>query len=339
MRTLAKRTLGLLGVGAMVLGLNALHPARSNPPPPQPPGPTNPSPPLAPPTDPHDRQPTEVPPLANSVFDNNEATTLSYQGLLVTVDGDHRQAADAAGPPPVITGQYRGKPIFNLRIDDGGQPTTVEVRRLDSTTTLPQIVIMSYTGGAHCCTITKLLTIDVSGTWHIVDGGMLDGDAPYRFIDLNGDGNSELVSVDNSFLYAFACYACSYAPTRISTLTGLDLRDTTRDPRYQDFLRAELRDMEKFARAQHDMPPNGYLAGWVAQKALVGELDAAWRTMLASYDRTSDDGLIQCRTAEPIEKCPESEQFRVSFPAALAQHLVRQGYLTADQGRRLDLGD
>jgi hypothetical protein len=336
MRTSVKLAFGFVGVCALVLGLYSFHSWRSSPAPPPAPSVANPTPPSATTTETPSHEPADAPALARTVFEGGEATTLNYQSLLVTVEGDQRPAADPSGPIPVITGRYQGKVIFSLRIDDGGRPTTVEVRHLNGTATLPQVVIMSYTGGAHCCTDTKILTADSSGSWHLVDGGTLDGDTPYRFIDLNKDGSSELVSVDNSFLYAFGCYACSYAPTRISKLAGLELRDVTREPIYQDFLRGELQAMEKFAQGNHDWEANGYLAGWVAQAALVDGLDAAWRTMLASYDRKSDDGLIKCRLTAPMDNCPESEQVRVSFPESLAEHLVQNGYLTPEQAQRLD---
>jgi serine protease Do len=71
----------------------------------------------------------------------------------------------------------------------------------------------SFTGGAHCCTETQIATSDSDGRWSVLKADRLDGDG-YQFEDLDEDGVSELVSVDNSFLYDFDAYAMSYAPVR-----------------------------------------------------------------------------------------------------------------------------
>jgi hypothetical protein len=208
--------------------------------------------------------------------------------------------------------------------------------RLDPTTSLPQVILEYFWGGAHCCTITKIATVDSSGKWHAVDGEVLDGGG-YRFEDLDGNGGNELVSVDNSFLYAFACYACSYAPTRIHKLIGSELREVTRNPRYQNFLRQQLREMETYAlkSSEDQLHSNGYLAGWVAAKSLVDEFGQAWRTMLTAYDRDSDWTLEECLIGVSIDKCPEDKKRRLEFPEALAKHLVDNGYITAEEKQRL----
>lgn len=236
---------------------------------------------------------------------------------------------------PVFTGHYRGKTIFSLRIEDGEDwDDAVELRRLDPDTSLPQIVLTAYTGGAHCCTVTKIVTY-TGKRWRVVDAGTIDGDTGYKFVDLNGDRGSELISVDNSFLYAFSAYAFSYAPTVIKLLSGSELKIVTRDRRYRGFLRDELRRMETEASASgvldSDVGRNGYLAGWVAQKILVGELEDAWRTMLVSYQRDASWTLDECLNGALAFECPGAETYPVAFPPALASHLMRTGYLTADQ--------
>jgi hypothetical protein len=39
------------------------------------------------------------------------------------------------------------------------------------------------------------------------------------------------------------------------------------------------------SRDGSESEPNGYLAAWVAQKAVVGQFSRAWKTMLATYDK------------------------------------------------------
>ena len=276
--------------------------------------------------------------VAKSVeYDGKQSATLTEGNLVITVDREPARD-DPKLFLPVATGSYRGEKVFELHIDENGMEepaATVSVMRLDPQTSMPQIVMTYFWGGAHCCTVTKIATIDSSGKWHVMDGSALDGDG-YQFQDLDGDGGAELVSVDNSFLYAFASYASSNAPTRIIKLTGVELKDVTQDPRYQGFLRQQLREME--SHLEKDNPePNGYLGGWVAQKALLGELGEAWRTMLSSYDPKSDWELEECETGAPIESCPEGGKRKLDFPEALANHLVSHGYLTSDQRQRLEL--
>ena len=181
---------------------------------------------------------------------------------------------------------------------------------------------------------SEIATIDEAGNWHLIDGGRLDGEG-YEFQDLDGNGGLNLISVDNSFLYAFAPYAASNAPTRIKKVVGSELRDVTQLPQYRSFLRVQLQKMEANARTYgpETLHSNGYLAGWVAQKALVGEFSEAWGIMLTSFDRKSDWTTLACARPLPLDQCPEAEQKVVAFPEALAAHLVTDGYITSEEER------
>jgi uncharacterized protein len=72
---------------------------------------------------------------------------------------------------------------------------------------------------------------------------------------------------------------------------------------------------------------NGFLAGWVAHNALVGNGTEAWRKMLDLYDRNSDWDLSVCTVAtKGFDPCPDyAKRFR-DFPTALREHLVKYGY-------------
>ena len=187
----------------------------------------------------------------------------------------------------------------------------------------------SFTGGAHCCTETQIATSDSDGRWSVLKADTLDADG-YQFEDLSGDGVSEVVSIDNSFLYAFDCYACSYAPVRIQKLQGTRLRDVHRD--YPMFLRQDLYRMEYSAERTRELwHSNGFLGGWVAAKALVGQFEDAWARMLVSYDRNSDWLLEECTTGASLDKCPVGLKKRISFPEALRKHLITHGYIEGQE--------
>ncbi len=65
---------------------------------------------------------------------------------------------------------------------------------------------------------------------------------------------------------------------------------------------------------------NGILAGYVAQKILLGEYEEAWQFLLANYDKNSDWGLDIYGESTAIGKYPD-------FPTALSAFLLKNGYL------------
>src|SRR5690606_10596261 len=105
---------------------------------------------------------------------------------------------------------------------------------LDPDNKYPEIVFSSYTGGAHCCSDTLVLTSDETGAkWSTVEVGQFDGDL-MTAVDLNGDARYELVTRDNRFLYRFGCYACSTAPLQILQLQGDRIADVSGDEAYRE---------------------------------------------------------------------------------------------------------
>jgi hypothetical protein len=280
--------------------------------------------------------PADQAPLARISYDGKKPSGLTYGDVSLTVD-----SAPVAGGPervPVVTGRYKGQGAFTIRLDDDAaqeEPAaTVSLMKIDPSTPAPQVVLSYFTLGAHCCTMTRIATVDAGGQWRVVDAGALDGEG-YEFKDLDGDGGSQLISVDNSFLYAFGCYACSVAPPQIHKLIGPALTDVTREVRYQPFLKYQIRQMEQAATQDGQWGSNGFLGGWVATKALVGELSDAWRTMLERYDRQPDWNMDECVTGAELDKCPPDQVLKLNFPAALAKHLLAHGYITADERRQL----
>jgi hypothetical protein len=284
--------------------------------------------------------PPDQAPVATVTYGGKKPSGVQYDDISLTVDSE----PVSGGPErlPVVTGRYKGQMAFTIRPspDDYGQEepaATVSLIRIDPSSPAPQVVLTYFWGGAHCCTLTRIATLDNAGQWHTVDGGALDGDVGYQFKDLDGNGGSELISIDNSFLYAFDSYAGSYAPTQIHKLVGAALKDVTREPRYQPFLRFQLRQMEAAATQDDQLGSNGYLGGWVASKALVGELSGAWQTMLARYDRKSDWSLEECVTGVELDKCPPDKLRKLNFPQALAKHLLAHGYITSNELQHLQI--
>jgi serine protease Do len=285
--------------------------------------------------------PADQVPVARISYDGKKPAGLQHGDISLTVDSE----PVAGGPErmPFVTGRYKGQTAFTIRLNDGpdsyGQEepaATVSLMKIDPSTPAPQVVLSYFWGGAHCCTMTRIATIDPAGQWRVVDAGALDGEG-YEFKDLDGDGGSELISVDNSFLYAFGCYACSFAPTQIHKLVGPALKDVTREVRYRRFLKYQIRQMEQAATKDEQWGSNGFLGGWVASKALVGELSDAWRTMLQRYERQPDWNMDECLTGVELDKCPPDKVRKLNFPTALAKHLLSNGYITANELQRLQV--
>jgi hypothetical protein len=268
--------------------------------------------------------------LPSVEYDGKRPATLHYDELTVTIDG--APGADKDNRVPVIKGRWRDREIFSLKIEDAEAENPSAKARLiwlDRGARFPQIVITSFTFGAHCCTVTHIATMTAPDQWHLIEGPRLDGDEGYTFADLGHDGTEELISVDNAFLYAFASYAESYAPSRIARLAGTEIKDVSRDAKYRDFLRNRVRAMEADARKDPNLwHSNGFLGGWVAAKGLIGEVDEAWARVLKSYNRKSDWSMQECTTGADLEKCPKNKLRDLTFPQALRKLLAENGYPT-----------
>nr|MDJ0508702.1 hypothetical protein [Crocosphaera sp.] len=150
--------------------------------------------------------------------------------------------------------------------------------------------------------------------------GELDGNGGY-FKDIEQDKKYEFITYDNSFLYQFSSYAGSFAPSLIFKFEQGNFIEVTRN--YPKILRTNLQKMYEALRQRQSENGeiNGILAGYVAQKILLGESEEGWEFMLANYDQSSDWGLdIYDRQGNRIGKHP-------NFPAALKMFLRNLGYV------------
>jgi len=263
-------------------------------------------------------------------YEEKRPAVLRSGDLVVTLDTEPGSKPEYR--VPTFKGVYQGRPIFTVRMpekEDTDPEFAARVVRLDPKTALPQVVMTAYTYDAHCCIATRIATAISPDSWEIVDAPPLDGEQGYVFRDIDGDGTAEMISFDQNFFYSFACYPCSYPPTRIAKLSGTQITDVTADPEYRGFLREVVAGLEKYARGERKLwHENGFLAGWVAAKSLVGQVDDAWKRMLASYDRKADWPMETCTTGAAIDKCPKDKLRQMSFPEALNRHLAELGYPT-----------
>jgi hypothetical protein len=227
---------------------------------------------------------------------------------------------------PIVTISVDERDVARLEGEDIGfrdQPVSIQIAELDPGNPHPEVVVSYYTGGAHCCSNTKVITANAEGAvWSTIDVGEFDG-SPLLATDLDGDGRYEIATRDNAFLYAFACYACSEAPLQVIGIENGEVKNLTEEPRFKPAHEGWLKGMIENV-SEDDV--NGFLAGYVGEKILLGEGKPAWDIMLAHYDKASDWGLESC--SKPLDEtgeCPGAT-VTLTFPDALEHMLKENGY-------------
>ncbi len=229
---------------------------------------------------------------------------------------------------PIVTVTVSGRQVARLEGEDISwevPPVGIQIVEMSPGNSHAEVVVSFYTGGAHCCSQTKVVSSNRSGRkWDVVDVGRFDG-GPQMATDLDGDGRYEFADRDNAFLTAFGCYACSSAPLKVLRLEDATIKTVSDDPRYRAAHVAWLKEMVAQTQAD-EVDANAFLAGYVAQKILLGEGAEAWAIMEEHYNSSSSDGLEQCEQLPGSDgKCP-GRTVRRDFPSSLAVFLNVRGY-------------
>jgi hypothetical protein len=198
------------------------------------------------------------------------------------------------------------------------------IAEIDPGNKYQEVYFSSFSGGAHCCT-TVIVADEVGGKWVAVPIGEFDGDGNY-LNDLDGDGKAEIVTVDNRFLYQFDCYACSAAPLPIRTVRNGAPVDISAEPRFIPAHREWLKQIVEGVDPAERWKSPGFLAGWVAAKARIGEGADAYKALLDHWDAKSDAGEDVCRTGGDLEACSRKNIARLKFPERLKLFLDQTGY-------------
>lgn len=230
---------------------------------------------------------------------------------------------------PTVTVKLKDKTVAVVEGDEAMFPMAiVQIAPMDANNPYPAVIFATYTGGAHCCNDVKIITSQGEGKdWGVVDLGLFNG-GPHEAEDLDNDGQYEYPEIDNRFLYLFSSYAGSAAPAQIWELQNDQAVDVSFEPRFQSIHRENVQAMEKELPEMmgQDWEKNGFLAAYVANKALIGELDDGWQTMLQYYDKDSDWGLTTCLEYDDESNCLKEVKYD-SYPDALRAFLVETGYI------------
>jgi hypothetical protein len=168
-----------------------------------------------------------------------------------------------------------GKKVLDVRVRPyphtaTNEPKGVAVRDLDADGE-PEILVDLWTGGAHCCSWTRVYRWD--GTAYTSTAAFW-GDLDYRLEDL-GDGGLDLVSGDDRFAYAFSSFAGSGFPLRIWSYRAGRLVDVT--AAHRPLVQRDAARWWRWgalARRQR-YESGGVLAAWAADEFRLGKGPAA----------------------------------------------------------------
>ncbi len=160
----------------------------------------------------------------------------------------------------------------------------------------PNVIIESYSGGAHCCFSTAVY--DLGDT--LIPIGLPPspgGNSPGEFVDLDGDGVVEFRTADDSFAYAYCAFAGSPAVLVILEYSSAERRFVPAGPAHADLYRDEIeRDT---ARAEAALA-GGAEGGWdetgkcevlplVLDYLYSGDPESAWAALERFYPYSDRD--------------------------------------------------
>ncbi len=271
-----------------------------------------------------------------------QAETTGVRHATVRDSGIELQAAclDMLDPAaddftPTVEIRAGGRRLHLARFPGETGCPSLFVTEMDPANGKPEAVVEFYSGGAHCCESIYVLeeVPGRPGRWQKVDLGQHDGGERLPQ-DLDGDGLSEIVTKDESFLYAYGSYGESYAPPVIVSVRQGRRVDLTRSPAMRPDLRKEERRVLKMMRdpdrrTDNGYIPNGVLAGYVALKLLLGEGREGWLFMLKNRDPAAPPERMCPLEENEVGECPVP-RLKVPFPVMLTFHLRAAGYVGGD---------
>lgn len=193
----------------------------------------------------------------------------------------------------------------------------------------PSVILTSYTGGAHCCTVIQVVR-PINGKLTLIDVDTWDGDVPDTFpTDEDDDGTVDFVTSDPAFNYQFSSYAGSFGPPKIINIVGDQSVDVSAKPAFRDLYEDFSRRARGACVDPYNHEPAGACAGYVASEVRLGRGDEAMRFVM-SRDLSPTMGAWPDACNVPLKEgpCPaaQTRSFH-SFGAALAWFLGENGYL------------
>ncbi|MDQ2861541.1 MAG: hypothetical protein M3T55_12630 [Pseudomonadota bacterium] len=276
---------------------------------------------------------------------SGRSNTFAVDGL--TIEASPIKTKD--GFIPVIKIMAPNRPEVTLKgaENDYAESASINfgVGKFDSSSAIPQVVMTSFSGGAHCCLDIKLADF-VNGAWRLLTVYELDTDQIDFPKDIDSDGFIDFVLQDDRFNYVFASHAGSWAPPLILDISHGRVVDVSKANRFRslyeaDFARTKMAcETGKYEEdgKTYDTEINGACAAFVADGVRLGRGEEAWRFMLAHYDRSNGSGgdsnsnFLPTKCFVPFVKyeCPAGKEHSfAAYPDALRWFLGDNGYLPA----------
>jgi hypothetical protein len=189
---------------------------------------------------------------------NNATLTVSDVGRTI-VSGPVRPPDRASAVTPLNIGPSKSsaslvEPLCLVRFSGDSRPT---------------VLIGLYSGGAHCCTVLRAVSLSSRS---VTDDNFGNPSASIA----TEAGRPIIVTADDAFNYAFTDYADSGSPVVILEFQHGQFINTTRQ--YQ---RLVLSDAQKWMGLYHGRPDDGlgFLAAWMADECVAGQGSHAWATL------------------------------------------------------------
>jgi hypothetical protein len=124
---------------------------------------------------------------------------------------------------------------------DGSDQKSLTIADLDGNGE-PEVIVDLFTGGAHCCSVSAIFGWNAATSTY--DRLVWNwGDPGYSLKQLGPGPQTQLVTADDRFAYAFCAYACSAMPTQVFEYTPSTLVDVTKQ--YPALARADARQLRK----------------------------------------------------------------------------------------------
>lgn len=233
-----------------------------------------------------------------------DGLTFSLRGL---------ESRDSTEQAFQLTLRTAGAPAYHQIVQTGSSAVQFVVGRFDPSSSSSQLVISTFSGGAHCCASRYIFLYQAGGWVNLtLPAGAQDTDLTVAQ-DINGDGVPDFVLSDERFAYAFDSFAESWMPPRVFFLDHGALKEGSASRRYDALYRKDMAEAEVYClRHTH-----GACAGYVADAIRLGETGRGWNFMLQHI--CADEACADGRT----------------FPDALAQFLVRNEYLSREDADAL----
>jgi hypothetical protein len=207
-------------------------------------------------------------------------------------------------------------------------PRSIGIGKLTRTDRAPSVLLVGFTGGAHCCTAVRAV-VPLAGRLRVVKFPDFDGALDRFPRDIDGDGVADFVIPDNRFLYSFGSYAGSMAPPQFFNIVGGRIVEVTTKPGFRPQFASFMAKARPLCADRSNDDRNGACAGYVAAAARLGRYMPALReaSAMASTGQTGwlPDG---CSVPTGTARCPKGREIKFhSFSAALGWFLKDAGYI------------